>query len=230
MSKCNFTINTEALILAAQEQALATRAIERDIYHTRTDGKCRLCKQYDETIHHVIAGCSTLAATSYTERHNQVALVIHRGICKKYGLPVPEEWYQLPESVVENERVKVLWDFSIQTDKQVIANKPDIVIRDKETKKITIIDIAVPFDTNIKSKEIEKVTKYQPLREELARIWGGHGQVVPVVIGALGAITPKLEEWLAQIPGEYNCVALQKCALISTCKILRRTLRLPGLW
>uniref|UniRef100_A0A3B3HR86 Carbohydrate sulfotransferase n=1 Tax=Oryzias latipes TaxID=8090 RepID=A0A3B3HR86_ORYLA len=37
--------STEALILAAQEQALSTRAIEAQIYHTRQDPRCRLCKE-----------------------------------------------------------------------------------------------------------------------------------------------------------------------------------------
>ena len=34
--------STEALILAAQEQALGTRSIEAVVYHTRQDPRCRL--------------------------------------------------------------------------------------------------------------------------------------------------------------------------------------------
>ena len=54
--------------------------------------------------------------------------------------------------------------------------------------------------------------------------------VVPVVIGALGAVTPKLEEWLQQIPGKTSDISVQKSAVLGTAKILRRTLKLPGLW
>ena len=54
--------------------------------------------------------------------------------------------------------------------------------------------------------------------------------VVPVVIGALGAVTPTLEKWLQQIPGETSDISLQKSAVLGTAKILRRTLKLPGLW
>ena len=54
--------------------------------------------------------------------------------------------------------------------------------------------------------------------------------MVPVVIGALGAVTPKLREWLQQIPGRTSEISVQKSALLGTAKILRRTLKLPGLW
>ena len=40
----------------------------------------------------------------------------------------------------------------------------------------------------------EKLEKYQGLKEKLERTWKVKAKVVPVVKGALGAVTPKLEE------------------------------------
>ena len=57
------------------------------------------------------------------------------------------------------------------------------------------IDIAVPSDSNMKKKKYEKLVKYQGLKEVLKRMWKVMAKVVPVVIGALGAVTPKLAEW-----------------------------------
>ena len=57
-----------------------------------------------------------------------------------------------------------------------------------------MIDVAVPSDSNIKKKEYEELEKYQGLKEEQERTWKVKVKVVPVVIGALGAVTPKLEE------------------------------------
>ena len=54
--------------------------------------------------------------------------------------------------------------------------------------------------------------------------------VIPVVVGALGAIADRLPGWLAQIPGKISEVELQKSALLGTAQVLRRVLRLPGLW
>jgi hypothetical protein len=230
LEKTDIRDSTEALIMAAQEQALKTRAIEAKIYHTRQDPRCRLCKQHDETVQHITSGCTQLAGTAYTERHNQVALIVYRNICQVYDLETPRNWWEIPEKVVENEKAKILWDFHIQTDKQVMANQPDIVIVDKEKKVATIIDIAVPMDINIKAKEHEKIEKYQPLSEELRRIWKVNTKVVPVVVGALGALTAQHEKWLSEIPGQHNSTLLQKSTLLGTAKILRRTLKLPGLW
>ena len=98
------------------------------------------------------------------------------------------------------------------------------------TKYSTIIDIAILNDQNIKITELEKVYKYQPLREELERTWKTNAVVVPVVVGALGSVTPKHFQWLAQIPGKEDERGLQKCALLGTGKILRRFLKLPGFW
>uniref|UniRef100_A0A3P9CTW7 C2H2-type domain-containing protein n=1 Tax=Maylandia zebra TaxID=106582 RepID=A0A3P9CTW7_9CICH len=163
------------------------------------------------------------------ERHNQVAGIVYRNICAEYNLEVPRSKWEMPPRVVENDRAKILWDFQIQTDKMVVANQPDIVVVDKQKKTAVVIDVAVPNDSNIRKKEHEKLEKYQGLREELERMWRVKVTVVPVVIGALGAVTPKLGEWLQQIPGITSEISVQKSAVLGTAKILRRTLKLPGL-
>lgn len=46
--------------------------------------------------------------------------------------------------MVRNDRAKILWDLQIQTDKQVVANQPDIVVVEKQKKTAVVIDVAVP--------------------------------------------------------------------------------------
>ena len=231
ITKSGFRDNTEALIMAAQEQALRTRYIEARLYGTRQDARCRLCKEQDETIMHIISGCKILAGKAYLERHNQVANILHRNISKEFGFDVSANWWDLPEKVCENEKVKILWDFYLQTDRKVLANKPDIVVVNKQDRQAWIIDVAIPFDRNIKDKEWEKIDKYQPLSEELKRTWKLRNvQIIPVVIGGLGAVTPMIETWLENIPGHHDLILLQKSALLGSAKIIRRTLNLPGLW
>ena len=48
--------------------------------------------------------------------------------------------------------------------------------------------------------------------------------VVPVVIGALGSITKKLNEWLEELELTVNIVLLQKTTLLGTARILRKVL------
>ena len=69
------------------------------------------------------------------------------------------------------------------------ARRPDIVFIDKE-KEVVIIDVAIPGDERVKDKELEKVEKYQLLKDEIAIVWHMRKViVVPVVIGALGAVS-----------------------------------------
>ena len=84
-----------------------------------------------------------------------------------------------------NEEVKLLWDFTIQTDREIHHRRPDIVIQKKKAKETIIVDIAVPGDSNILQKETEKCEKYQDLAREIQRIWKSRTKVVPVVVGAL---------------------------------------------
>lgn len=44
----------------------------------------------------------------------------------------------------ENNRDNVPWDFDFQTDKQLLANRPDVAVVNKEQKTGAVIDVAVP--------------------------------------------------------------------------------------
>ena len=48
---------TEGLIIAAQDQSLASRLYHRKIIKDGTSQLCRLCSRYDESIDHILSGC-----------------------------------------------------------------------------------------------------------------------------------------------------------------------------
>ena len=66
----------------------------------------------------------------------------------------------------------------------------------------------------------KKIDKYQSLKIELEQLWKVKIMVIPVVVGALGAIANRLPGWLAQIPGTISEVQLQKSALLGTAQVL----------
>ena len=72
--------------------------------------------------------------------------------------------------IVENDDIKLLWDFKIQCDNMIEARRPDIVVLHKKEKKCLIVDVAVPGDCKINEKEKEKIDKYQDLRREVSRL------------------------------------------------------------
>ena len=126
---------------------------------------------------------------------------------------------------MENDQVKLLWDFRIQTDHHLDHNRPDIVVLKKASKVCQIIDVACLFNTRKAENEREMIDHYQDLKVEVQKMWNCKSvSVVPVVIGALGAVTKNLMMWVTKIgtPGILNL--LQKACFLGTAKILRRTL------
>ena len=52
----------------------------------------------------------------------------------------------------------------------VEARRPNIILVDKQAKVAKIIKIAIPGDARVKDKELEKIEKYQFLREEIGKL------------------------------------------------------------
>jgi hypothetical protein len=52
-----------------------------------------------------------------------------------------------------NNNVTVLWNQAVHTDREVEANKPDVIIKNKKEKTCTLIDVAIPADRNVVQKE-----------------------------------------------------------------------------
>ena len=74
---------------------------------------------------------------------------------------------------MENDQVKLLWDFRIQTDHHLDHNRLDIVVLEKASRVCQIIDLACPFDTWIAKKHREKIDQYQDLKSKYKRCGTG---------------------------------------------------------
>ena len=69
---------------------------------------------------------------------------------------------------------------------KIEARKPGIVFIDKKERVVIITDLAIPGDDRVKGKELEKLEKYQLLKDEIAKVWRMRKViVVHVVIRAL---------------------------------------------
>jgi hypothetical protein len=149
-----------------------------------------------ETIEHVITGCPILAPTDYKNRHDQVAKIIHIELDKIHNLlhTSPPYYIYPPDPHMENDSSKLYWDKQITSNKTLEFNKPDIILIDRKTNKGIIIDITVPDSQNIQKTISTKITKYQPLRIQLKRIWKlAEVTVVPVVLSAMGVVPKTLQ-------------------------------------
>ena len=186
-----------------------------------------MCRDRNETVSHIISGCSKLAQKEYKKRHDNVARAIHWDLSGKYGFDRNDKWYNhVPESVLENENYKLLWDFSIRTDHHIEARRPDLVLADKSKKSCHTIDVAILEDSGVKEKEAEKVKKYQNLARELRRIWEVKTKAVPIVLGALGTVLLRLKGNLKDIGIDTSITLIQKSALLGSARILRKVLEM----
>ena len=228
LSKGDLKVGTEALLCAAQEQALRTNYIKHRIDKVKDSPLCRLCGKRGETVQHIISECEKLAQREYKRRHDKVAKKVHWDLCVRSGLECSEKWYEHdPEGAIENEDVKILWDINVQCDNVIQARRPDIIVIDKKKKEALIIDVAVPADTRVVEKEIEKIEKYQDLKREIVRLWELRtAMVVPVVIGALGSITKNFKDWMEKLNIRSTVGVVQKSALLGTARILRKVLEM----
>jgi hypothetical protein len=60
---------TESTVVAAQDRAISRNYFKNKIFKEEIESKCRLCKQNEETIDHLISGCLILAKSEFLMRH-----------------------------------------------------------------------------------------------------------------------------------------------------------------
>jgi len=99
----------------------------------------------------------------------------------------------------------MLWNQAVHTDREVTANRPDIIIKNKKEKICTLIDVVIPADRNVVQKEAEKKLKYESLCIEIQRMWNLKCTIVPVIIGATGVVTRSLNALYIPVSCQSPC-------------------------
>jgi hypothetical protein len=130
----------------------------------------------------------------------------------------------MPKPVYEKGDVTVLWNQAIHTDREVTANRPDIIIKNTKEKTCTLIDVAIPADRNVQ-KEAEKKLKYKSLCTEIQRKLNLKCTIIPVIIGATRIVTRSLRKYLVAVPGKHSIDSLQMTAILGTSHIIRKVLQ-----
>ena len=206
-------VETEGFIIAAEDQSLPTKLYRHSNIKNGSDPKYRMCHNCGESIDHIVSGCPVLDKDEYLHRHEQAAAYIHWNICKHYNVPAAEKWYE-PNTVTENDECTILWDMPIHTDCEIKANRPDIIVKDKEQKQSYLINITVSLERNVLAKEADKLSKYKYLEIEIMRMWGMKTLAIPVVFGALGLIKNELGRYISKIPGKIDIGEMQNLCFL----------------
>ena len=93
--------DTESLIVAAQNQNVRTSLFKAKIDTSQGDSLCRLCRKVDESIDHIVSGCSKLAQKECKRRYDNLGKIVHWKLARKCNFEAGDKWYEHePESVL----------------------------------------------------------------------------------------------------------------------------------
>jgi len=68
------------------------------------------------------------------------------------------------------------------------------------TRKISFIEVSCPADTNVPSKEKEKLYKHKPPARDFHSMYDMNVDVVPIVTGHTGVLSIQSWDFLESIP------------------------------
>ena len=104
------------------------------------------------------------------ERHDNVLIYIHWQNCKHYEIGVTDKWHDhKPNTDTEGRDITILWDMPIHTDKEIKANRPNIIVKGTSKKQCILIDMAVPSERNIAAKRLRNFENTKVLKAKLAK-------------------------------------------------------------
>ena len=85
---------TESLIVAAQNQSIRANLVKAKIDKSQGDSLCRVCRKVDESIDHIVSGCSKLVQKEYKRRHDKLGKIVHRKLARKCNFEAGDKWYE----------------------------------------------------------------------------------------------------------------------------------------
>ena len=163
--------------------------------NTLVSDNCRLCKSYDENIHHIASSCPQLSSRYYLFlRHNVIAKCVNNKLLINDGQN--RKLLQEPDQIYNTNDKEYWWVTPITTATKIKHNKPDLVIWNKTGKICTIIEFS-PAYINISKKIAEKTDNYGPLVRNLQIMYPQYRIYVrPIIVGVLGWVPKSLKDGL----------------------------------
>ena len=123
LNEGNLSSHVEGYISAIQEEEINTCYLKSK-RNNNINSICRLCKQQNETIQHVVASCPSVSASMYLPFcHDKVSYVIYKEMLTSKC----DEKVYVQESY-KDDSIEVWWDTKIKILQKIQHNRPDIAI------------------------------------------------------------------------------------------------------
>lgn len=134
--------------------------------------ECRRCKSESETLPHVLCHCRMHMSGPIMARHDNIQNRIVAAVKR------------------QNPGIEIRVNQTMRQSNSRV--RPDIVITDHQKRKITILDVACPFENGQNAFETTralKIAKYTPEANEM-RTLGYEVVLDAIIVGALGTWDP----------------------------------------
>ena len=122
----------------------------------------------------------------------------------------------------KDNNITIMWDMSVNTDRTITANRPDIIVKDSVNSTCKLIDMLFHQIEHIALKETEKKSKYKDLELEIQGMWHMKTVVIPVVVGALGTVKKGMVENIKKVSERATMTEIQKICMLGSGRILRK--------
>ena len=80
--------------MTAQNQCIRTNLVTAKIDKSQGVSLFRACRKVDESIDHIVNGCSKLALKEYKRRHYNLGRIVHRKLARKCNFEAGDKWYK----------------------------------------------------------------------------------------------------------------------------------------
>ena len=218
-----------------RQQLVNTRTYQKCKIGQQIDDICRICHSSKESTTHILTSCTPIAQSLYKARHDKMLRPIYYRLLEKYDLLNPQNllpWYRQPPplATVENSRAKIFWDIQhlLSTCPEEGANKPDIVVLDKEKDIAYVIEGTICEIGKIEERTLTKQNKYTDLRYGLKRLYSLDTIIqINVVMDFVGGYHSKLVNDFINLFGERRTVVellmdCQKWVWSQNCEIIKK--------
>ena len=92
---------TESARVAALNQSIRTNLVKAKIDKNQRDSLCSVCRKVEESIDHIVSGCSKLAQKEYKRRHDNLGKIELWKLARKCNFKAKDIWFEHePESVL----------------------------------------------------------------------------------------------------------------------------------
>ena len=167
------------------------KVINRDLSNL-----CRKCHSTWETVGHVLGACKKIPFALLKSRHDGVVLQIANEIIRRRGLGDKLKLSDMGRRIEKNSDSfqlvldQRLWVEGMEGKPHSLL--PDIIAIDHASRRVELLEVAVPAEDLIKSREEEKSGKYLDLIPVLRNQYPGFEvKVRAFIIGQLGVISKR---------------------------------------